>query len=172
MPRRHARLPRDEHRPRARSRPRRRDDSASLAEDLDALRNLPLEALRERWRDLYGSPCPPHTSRHLLTRAVAYRIQEQALGGLDAATRRRLERAREALAEGRPPKAPGPKARPGTRLLREWQGVVHEVIVLERGVEYRGRTWRSLSAVAREITGAHWSGPRFFGLPGGISGQP
>jgi hypothetical protein len=172
MPRRHARPPRDEHRPRARSRPRGRDDSASLAEDLQALHDLPLEILRERWRDLYGRPCPPHTSRQLLTRAVAYRMQEQALGGLDSATRRRLERAQGALAEGRPPKAPAPKARPGTRLLREWQGVVHEVIVLERGVEYRGRTWRSLSAVAREITGSHWSGPRFFGLQGNAGGQP
>jgi hypothetical protein len=170
MPRCHAQPPRSERRPRTRSVPRQRDDSESLAEDLEALRDLPLETLRERWRDLYGTPCPPRTSRQLLTRAVAYRMQEQALGGLDAATRRRLERAQEALAEGGPPKAPGPKARPGTRLLREWQGVVHEVVVLERGVEYRGRTWRSLSAVAREITGAHWSGPRFFGLPGGASG--
>jgi hypothetical protein len=98
-------------------------------------------------------------------------MQEQVLGGLDAATRRRLERAAESLAEGRMPTTPGPKVKPGTRLLREWQGVVHEVIVLERGVEYRGGTWRSLSAVARAITSARWSGPRFFGLKGGAGGQ-
>ncbi len=60
--------------------------------------------------------------------------------------------------------------RPGTRLLREWQGVVHEVIVLESSVHYRGETWPSLSAVAREITGTRWSGPRFFGLKGAQNG--
>ena len=172
MPRRHTQPPRCERRRQAPSGSWRRHAPESLAADLEALRDLPKEALREHWRELYGRPCPPRTSRQLLTRAVAHRMQEQALGGLDAATRRRLERAREALAEGRTPTAPGPKVRPGTRLFRAWQGVVHEVIVLERGVEYRGRTWPSLSGVAREITGAHWSGPRFFGLQGGAGGQP
>jgi len=171
MPRRHAQPPRSERRRRAPGGPRRRDAPESLADDLESLRNLPLKALRERWRDLYGVPCPPRISRQLLTRALAYRMQEQALGGLDAATRRRLERAQEALAEGRTPTAPGAKARPGTRLLREWQGVVHEVIVLEDSVQYQGKTWPSLSAVAREITAAHWSGPRFFGLKGVRRGQ-
>lgn len=103
-------------------------------------------------------------SRGLLLRAIAYRIQEQALGGLDRATQRRLDRATKNLAAGRPVAPPTPKIKPGTRLLREWQGVVHEVIVADRGVRYRDRTWPSLSAVAREITGARWSGPRFFGL--------
>jgi hypothetical protein len=64
-----------------------------------------------------------------------------------------------------------PKIKPGTRLLREWQGTVHEVLVLERGVAYQGKTWPSLSAVAREITGARWSGPRFFGLNGKARGR-
>jgi hypothetical protein len=105
-------------------------------------------------------------SRLLLLRALAYRIQEQALGGLDRATRRRLDRAARDLAAGRAVARLVPKIKPGTRLLREWQGVVHEVIVLERGVQYRGETWPSLSAVAREITGTRWSGPRFFGLKG------
>lgn len=77
-------------------------------------------------------------SRQLLLRALAYRLQEQALGGLDRATRRRLDRAAADLAAGRPLAAPAPKIKPGTRLLREWQGVVHEVIVLEGGVQYRG----------------------------------
>ena len=136
----------------------------SLAAELDALPELPRKALQVRWRELYGIPCPPRMSQKLLRYAIAYRLQEQALGGLDASTRRRLDRAAEALAQGRPLTPPGPAVKPGTRLLREWQGVVHEVIVLERGVEYRGKRWPSLSAVAREITGARWSGPRFFGL--------
>jgi len=110
-------------------------------------------------------------SRQLLLRALAYRLQEQALGGLDRATRRRLDRAAADLAAGRPLAAPAPKIKPGTRLLREWQGVVHEVIVLEGGLQYRGETWPSLSAVAREITGTRWSGPRFFGLKGTPGGR-
>ncbi len=110
-------------------------------------------------------------SRVLLVRALAYRMQEQALGGLDRATRRRLERATENVAAGRTPAPTGPKIKPGTRLLREWQGKVHEVIVLEEGVEYRGDSWPSLSAVAREITGTRWSGPRFFGLKGASGGR-
>ena len=103
-------------------------------------------------------------SRVFLLRALAYGIQEKALGGLDRTTRRRLDRAAADLAAGRTPAPPGPRIKPGTRLLREWQGKVYEVIVLEKGVQYRGDSWPSLSAVAREITGTRWSGPRFFGL--------
>ena len=143
---------------------RRKQASTTLATDLAALEKLSRGALRQRWEDLYGTPCPSRMSNSLMRRAVAYRIQEQALGGLNLATRRRLDRVTADLAAGRPLAASAPKIKPGTRLLREWQGVVHEVIVLERGVEYRDQTWPSLSAVAREITGARWSGPRFFGL--------
>jgi hypothetical protein len=103
-------------------------------------------------------------SRRLLVRALAYRIQERVLGGLDLATRRRLERAAQDLEAGRRRRSPSKTIEPGTRLLREWKGVVHEVLVLEDGVDYRGESWSSLSAVAREITGTRWSGPRFFGL--------
>jgi hypothetical protein len=103
-------------------------------------------------------------SRNILVRSIAYRVQERAFGGLNPSTRRRLDRAAADLAAGRTPAPPAPKLKPGTRLLREWQGNVHEVIVLEKGVDYRGKSWPSLSAVAREITGTRWSGPRFFGL--------
>ncbi len=147
---------------------RRKREGETLDADLEALRELSREELKRRWRGLYGSACPAHMSRILLLRALAYRMQEQALGGLDWATSRRLARAAEDLAGARTPAAPRPKIKPGTRLLREWQGVVHEVIVLESSVHYRGEIWPSLSAVAREITGARWSGPRFFGL---ISGR-
>lgn len=98
-----------------------------------------------------------------MIKAIAYRLQENALGKIKPATGRTLARASEALADGRPVTAAS-SAKPGTRLLREWQGVTHEVIVLEEGVRYRDRTWRSLSEVARAITGARWSGPLFFGL--------
>ena len=98
-------------------------------------------------------------------------MQEQVLGGLTAATRRKLTRAAQDLAKGRAPATHAKKIKPGIRLLREWQGVVHEVIVLERGVQYRGKAWPSLSAVAREITGTRWSGPLFFGLKGRRDGR-
>jgi hypothetical protein len=94
-------------------------------------------------------------------------MQEQVLGDLKPATRRRIARAADDIAAGRAPSKSPSTIKAGTRLLREWQGVVHEVIVLEDGFRYRGRTWRSLSAVAREITGTRWSGPLFFGLKGG-----
>ena len=146
---------------------RRKRGGETLGVDLEALRKLAREELKRRWHCLYGSTCPAHMSRILLLRALAYRMQEQALGGLDRATRRRLARAADDLAGARPPAASRPKIKPGTRLLREWQGVVHEVIVLESSVHYRGESWPSLSAVAREITGARWSGPRFFGVISG-----
>jgi hypothetical protein len=142
------------------------DTATVLARDLAALADSSLDALKERWQALFGAPPRPRLGRRLMVRAIAYRMQEQALGGLDPATRRRLARAADDLAAGRPPCSSSATIKPGTRLLREWQGVIHEVIVLERNVQYRGESWPSLSAVAREITGARWSGPRFFGLKG------
>lgn len=137
---------------------------AAVAAELEALQSLSQQELRERWVELYKTPCPRFMKRPLLTRALAYRIQENAFGGLDRGTRRRLDQAAAALKAGRPLVPSQPKVKPGTRLLREWQGTTHEVLVLEKSVQYRDREWPSLSAVAQEITGAHWSGPRFFGL--------
>jgi hypothetical protein len=142
----------------------------ALADELAALPGLSLDALKERWQALFGTGPRPRLSRGLIVRAIAYRMQEQAFGGLDLATRRRLARAAKDLAAGRAPSTP-PAIKPGTRLIREWQGTTHEVIVLERGVQYRGQSWPSLSAVAREITGTRWSGPLFFGLKGRRDGQ-
>lgn len=135
-----------------------------LDAELRALPGLPRVELQRRWTDLYETPCPAHMSRGLLVRALAYRMQENVLGGLDRAAHRRLDRAAADLAAGISLAPPGAKIKPGTRLLREWNGHVHEVIVLEDSVQYRDQFWPSLSAVAREITGARWSGPRFFGL--------
>jgi len=149
--------------------PRQRTAEA-LSRDLATLQELSHADLKQRWSSLYDTPPPARASRLLLLRAVAYRMQEKALGGLDPKTRRQLARAAEDLAAGRSPVPPKPPIKPGTRLLREWHGIVHEVIVLETCVLYRGEQWPSLSAVAREITGARWSGPRFFGLNGNGAG--
>lgn len=150
--------------------PRTRARSAT-ALDLDALEELSYAELKARWETHFGAPPPPHISRKLVLRAVAYRVQEEAHGGLTARTRKRLALVASDLAAGRPLKAPNHNIKPGTRLLREWQGVVHEVVVLESSISYQGKNWPSLTAVAREITGARWSGPRFFGLQGKVNGR-
>jgi hypothetical protein len=98
-------------------------------------------------------------------------MQEEVYGGLSTRTRNRLARTAEDLAAGRRLSTPFKRIKPGTRLLREWHGVVHEVIVLENSVLYRDKNWPSLSAVAEEITGVHWSGPTFFGLNGKAGGR-
>lgn len=131
---------------------------------LDALAELTPDGLRKEWRRLYRSQ-PPRLSRKLLVRAVAYRIQELRYGGLNKATSRKLA----ALVQARAPiadTATAQKIRSGARLVREWNGRTHTVTVGEEGFTYAGRKYRSLTAIAREITGARWSGPRFFGLAG------
>jgi len=135
-------------------------DTSRLARDLASLASLPRAELLKLWRKLYGAPPLPRTSRSLMIRAVAYRMQERALGGLPRGTRRILEGLGERVSTEAAPRA----LRPGTLLVREWQGTVHQVIVTETGVIYRGQIYRSLSEVARVITGSRWSGPRFFGL--------
>ena len=103
--------------------------------------------------------------RSFLVRAIAYRLQEQAFGGLKPATRRGLARiADEAATTNSPKRRQLRKAETGTILVREWQGNAHRVTVLNEGVAFNGKRYRSLSQVAHEITGSRWSGPRFFGL--------
>jgi hypothetical protein len=113
--------------------------------------------LGQLWIEHYGMPPPPRTSRALMLRAVAYKMQEQTLGGLSAKTGQSWLEKQAAARRQR-------ALTPGTVLIREWQGVAHQVSVAEGGVVYRGARYRSLSEVARLITGARWSGPRFFGL--------
>jgi hypothetical protein len=137
----------------------------SLAADLAGLAQASIKQLKEHWQILYGTKPPPRVSRELLTRAVAYRLQEKVLGGLRPSTRRLLER----LADDCAARHPGRvvtigKYGTGTVLIREWQGTSHRVRVADKGVVYGGKLYRSLSEVAREITGARWSGPLFFGL--------
>ena len=136
-----------------------------LTSQITEIREMDLASLRQAWRRWYRTPPPRRLSRDLLVRGIAYRIQEDAHGGLSNATRRRLRKMAKGFAEtGRAAPDTGPKLRPGARLVREWRGKIHVVTVTEDGFEYGGRTHPSLTAVARQITGAHWSGPRFFGL--------
>lgn len=118
---------------------------------------------RGEWRRLTGVPAPPAFGAGLLTRAIAHAIQEQAAGGPDKALARRL-RQLMAKDDQRGSKAEPVALKPGTWLSRTWHGDVHQVVVLESGFEYRGERYESLSGIARRITGAGWSGPRFFGL--------
>jgi hypothetical protein len=136
-----------------------------VEEKLTALAQTPTQELRAHWRKYYRAEPPRRIPRDLLMRAAAYQIQERALGGLDRKTKRRLHTlARTLDTDGRLPLSPGPGLKPGARLIREWHGKTYRVAVLEDGFEFDGKRYRSLSSVAREITGAHWSGWRFFGL--------
>jgi hypothetical protein len=104
-------------------------------------------------------------SRDLLERAIGYRRQELEHGGLGKATRRKLETIAKAIrSTGRVSATPALSLKPGARLVREWQGRTHTVTVVEDGFEYGGEIYPSLTSIAKKITGAHWSGPRFFGL--------
>lgn len=134
-----------------------------LAIELASLPSLERKELTEKWRLLYGPEPPRGMGRKFLIRSIAYRLQEQLLGGLKSATRRYLE---TAIGENPTAKQLSPPIdiKPGTRLLREWHGVTHEVIIMDKEVLYKGKRYRSLSEVARVITGTRWSGPRFFGF--------
>ena len=143
---------------------------SKLADKLAELHDLDLVALKQRWRALYRNEAPVHIGRTLLLHAVAYRLQETALGGLKRSTRRLLERVAEDNVRPQPA-TERPKINPGTVLIREWHGVSHRVTVLADGVLLRGARYHSLSEVARKITGSRWSGPRFFGLRAPAQGQ-
>ena len=137
---------------------------------LASLKSSSIAELKQQWQALYHSAPPYRISRELLTRAVAYRIQEQVYGGLKPSTRRLLIRLATDARSGRSLKSEPSSAAPaGTVLMREWHGVTHEVRVLDRGVLYKRKRYRSLSEVAQLITGAHWNGPQFFGLRSGES---
>lgn len=125
-----------------------------------------LPELRSDWERLTGRAPPPGVRSNLLRLALAYRIQEEAYGGLDRETRRRLREIAAAADRGEKRPAGAPPLRPGTALTREWQGRMHAVNVLAEGFEYQGKAYKSLSEVARVITGTRWSGPKFFGLRG------
>ena len=138
------------------------DERASVAARVLALPNCSYGELGEQWRALWGSDPPRHGSREFLIRAVAYGIQAQAFGGLDAKTLQLLRKANDP--NGARPKPQRSRLSRGSKLFREWHGETHEVLVLDKGFAWRGETYPSLSAIARAITGAHWNGWAFFGL--------
>jgi hypothetical protein len=137
----------------------------ALAVRVDALTSLSKEDLRSRWAEAFKVPLPLRASREFLERSLAYRLQEEALGGLSPRLRKQL--AKLAGASEKEPRSSSkdvPSFKPGTRLIRAWQGEVHEIEVLKDGFSWQGRFYRNLSRIAREITGTRWSGPLFFGL--------
>lgn len=137
---------------------------SSKPADLSAPKGVSLDELRREWRRLYCSE-PPKISRDLLIRAIGYRLQELQYGGLGKSTRRKLKTlAKMFRTTGQVAPDPGLCLKPGARLVREWHGRTHTVTVTEDGFEYGGTTYQSLTKIAKKITGAHWSGPRFFGL--------
>lgn len=132
---------------------------------LDELSKLGALELRAEWTKIYRATAPRHISRDLLLRGIAYRLQERMYGGLKPSTLKRLKGIAEGL-ENDSKEKPLPTAslKPGVRLLREWKGETQIVEVLPKGFAWKGGTYRSLSAIARAITGTQWSGPDFFGL--------
>jgi hypothetical protein len=140
-------------------------DATACREALSRLPTLEIGELRRHWRALYKSDASPHLSRELLLRAVAYRMQEVALGGLRPARQRQLRHVAQQFKQTGAANTPlHPELKPGTRLMREWQGRTYDVLVLDDGFSWQGTSYRSLSALARKITGTAWSGPLFFGL--------
>ena len=125
---------------------------------IDRIRSLRLDALRRQWRLVFGRAPPTGLSKDLLGRMIAARLQERAFGGLDRDSLRFLE---SLARHERPPRR---HLKPGTVLVREYQGQRHTVTTVRDGFEWRGTTYSSLSAIARAITGTPWSGPRFFAL--------
>ena len=134
---------------------------------LTRLTTMSSAELRSEWLKLYKRPAPDMTI-DLLRRGLAYRLQERASGGLSPATLREIERlSRQRERTGEAIVLPATRIKPGTRLVRDWGGSSHHVVVLDQDYLYRDRRYPSLSMIACEITGAKWSGPRFFGLKTG-----
>lgn len=158
-----------------RQRQARREEPGRSPPQIADLAQMSTVELRQAWRRLFQQP-PPPLSRDLIVRALAYRLQEAAQGGLSKASQRHL---RSLAQQGRggstvadePAVTPALLLRPGTRLVREWHGHSHIVTVTEGGFEHEDQRYRSLSQIAKRITGSHWSGPRFFGLTGRRAGR-
>jgi hypothetical protein len=131
---------------------------------LAALPTLDRDALRDTWKRFFGSAPSPKLRRDLMIPILAYRIQEEAIGTLGARARDRLRQLSRSFEKGTDSATTSaPQIKPGTRLVRQWGDRVHLVTVQTNGYEYRGTRYRSLSEIARLITGTRWSGPLFFG---------
>jgi hypothetical protein len=137
----------------------------SVLAQVAALKTAPIAALKQKWRELFEREPPPYNRRFLENR-LAYRIQELAYGGLKPETIERLEALADEIEGKGSRRRRALESRPiaGTRLIREWKGIEHCVTVRDEDFEYQGRPYRSLSAIARAITGTRWNGLVFFGL--------
>jgi hypothetical protein len=141
--------------------PRPLFECEAVEAEIDRVRSLRVEALRTLWRTTFRSSPPPAFSKDILARFLGWHLQEQAFGGLDPNTAKHLGE----LARGDRSPADRPRRlKPGTVLLREYQGERHTVTVVAKGYVWREATYASLSIIARAITGTAWNGPRFFGL--------
>ncbi len=132
---------------------------------LDRLADMTTDELKAEWARRYAAPTP-NLSPDMLRLGIAYRLQEQRLGGVSRSTKMILRQLAAPPKHGVRKDPPPRKLTIGTRLVRDWHGIGHTVTVLENGFEYDGQQWRSLTAIAKAITGSHWNGPRFFGLSG------
>ena len=139
-----------------------------LEDEIAHLRGLDLKGLRVRWAGVFRKPAPIHLPRHLLLGVLAYRLQADALGDLDAECIRLLKQLGAARTDAARLTADFPRRRtelkPGTILTREWKGRPHRVMVVDAGFAWMGKTYDSLSQIAFAITGTKWNGPRFFGM--------
>jgi hypothetical protein len=140
-------------------------DIADVEARVARLDGLPRHELRILWRAHHRGEMPKRMGRDLMVRAIAYEMQERAYGGLSLATKRRLRALAQTLKDkGSSAFNPASTLKPGAKLVREWHGRTHTVSVLADGYEFDGQRYRSLTMVARAITGSHRSGPRFFGV--------
>ena len=142
---------------------------SGLAQEIEALRSLGTADLRQEWQRVWSEPAPP-LGHDLLRRGIAWKLQEQAHGGLPRAAARELERFARLVDRGKPLGLER-VAKPGTRLVRQWRGRTFHVAVMDDGFLYDDRRYPSLSQIAQVITGTKWSGPRFFGLVGGPAAE-
>jgi hypothetical protein len=149
---------------------RRKPKTPSLDDEIAHLRSLDQTGLQARWQSMMGRRAPPHLPKHLLFGILAYRVQADELGDIDAATVQLLKRAAAVRSpdEIQPLVAKMDQRKqdvlPGTVLTREWNGQQHRVMVVDGGFAFEGKTFISLSKIAFAITGTNWNGPRFFGL--------
>jgi DUF2924 family protein len=136
--------------------------SKDVSEQLESLRQQNRAELRDLWQQLFGRSPSEELRKDIMVRVLAYKIQEKASGRVRAGTRRQLRQLLDKHIQNS--SKTSLKIKPGTRLIREWKGQIHNVIVAERGYEYHGQLYGSLSEIARLITGTRWSGPVFFGI--------
>lgn len=124
---------------------------------ITAIEQLNRPECLECWREVFGKPPPKYLSLQFMKRVLIWELQNRELGRLSTKTKHRLQH----IASGKPPAT---QVKPGSHLVREWNGRTYQVDVVDGAYVMDGKTWRSLSAIAKHITGAHWSGPRFFGV--------